>query len=434
MTNNNNVKRRAVIVGGVRTPFLRAFGAFTRMDTIALGTAAVRALLERFPLSWDTIDSVQWGGVILPSATVNVGREIILELGLPPTIEGTTVTRACTTSLQSITLAAAAIERGEAEVILAGGSDSTSNAEVKLPQSFVHKFAPVVMNSKSTPMDYLHLLGQLSLRRDLIPQQPAIRERTTGELMGESAEKMARRNNVSREEQDRFALQSHHRAAEAIASGRFAQEIIPVKTPEGKEIFADNIVRGDTTLEKLGKLRPVFAKDGTLTAGNSSALTDGAAAVLLMSEEKCRALGFTPLAAFRSWAYTAVDPFDQLLIGPAFGMPLALDRAGMTLQDIDLIDIHEAFAAQVLSVLKMLGSDSFARERLGKDKAIGQISPEEVNVHGGSVSLGHPFAATGARMVITMANELHQTNKETALLGICGAGALSAAAVMEAVH
>jgi len=244
---------------------------------------------------------------------------------------------------------------------------------------------------------------------------------------------MADRNDIRREAQDRFALQSHQRAAEAIASGRFGVEITPVDTRKGQRIHTDNIVRGDTTLEKLGKLRPAFAKGGTRTAGNSSSLTDGAGAVLLMSEQRAKDLGYKPLAAFRSWHYGAVDPFDQLLIGPAISMPIAAQRAGMKRSDFDLIDIHEAFAAQVLSVLKMLGSREFCRQRLEMDKAFGTIAPEEINVHGGSISLGHPFAATGARMVTTMANELASTGKETALLGICAAGALSAAAVMEAV-
>lgn len=425
-------KRRAVIVAGVRTPFLRAFTDFTRMDTIALGSAAVRALLDRTRLPWSEIGGVVWGGVILPSTTVNVGREIILELGLPPTIEAHTVTRACTTSLLSVTQAAAAIERGEADVMIAGGSDSTSNAEVTMPATLVHKAAPVLMSSRSGPADYFRLMTQLG-PRDLIPRQPAVRERATGELMGESAEKMAQRNGISREAQDRFALQSHQRAAAAVAAGRFAEEVIAVDTPDGKRIHTDNIVRGDTSVEKLGKLRPAFAKDGTLTAGNSSALTDGASALLLMRYDKAKALGYTPLAAFRGWHYGAVDPFDQLLIGPAISMPLAARRAGMTRADFDLIDIHEAFAAQVLCVLEMLGSREFARQRLGADEAFGTIAPEEINVHGGSVSLGHPFAATGGRMVTTMANELAASGAETALLGICAAGGLSAGAVLEAI-
>jgi len=426
-------QRRAVIIGGVRTPFLRAFGDFTPLSTIDLGAAAVKGLLTQFPIAWKEIDSMIWSGVVLPSATVNVGREILFDLGLPMEIDAYTITRVCTSSLSAITLAAAAIERGEADVMIAGGSDSTSNAEVKMPQSLVHKFAPVVLSPKSTVKDYFRLLTQLNPKKDLIPQRPAIRERLTGELMGESAEKMASRNQISRKSQDIYAMQSHQRAAKAIESGRFASEITPVTLPNGRKVYTDNIVRGNTSLKKLAKLKPAFAKNGSLTAGNSSTLTDGAAAVLLMEIEKAKALGFTPLSQFRSWSYDAVDPTDQLLIGPAISMPKAVHRAGMVRKDIDLIDIHEAFAAQVLSVLKVLGSDQFAKDRLGYDKAFDTIDPKDINIHGGSVALGHPFAATGARMVITMSNELKLSGKSTALLGICGAGALSAAAVLEAV-
>ncbi|MBW2257826.1 MAG: acetyl-CoA C-acyltransferase [Deltaproteobacteria bacterium] len=430
---SQKIDRRAVIVGGVRTPFVRAFAEFIRMDTIALGVAAVRGLLERTNVPWDEIDSIVWGGVIFPGTAPNVGREIGLDLGLPRSIEAMTVTRACATGLQAVTLAAAAIERGEADVVIAGGSDSTSNAEIKMPQSLVHKVAPVALSSKSGVMDYFRLLTQISPAKDLLPKRPEIAERSTGEVMGEAGERMAERNGISREAQDAFAVRSHHRAAAAIESGRFDDEVVPVDVKKGGRVYVDTIVRGSTTVEKLAKLRPAFKKKGTLTAGNSSTLTDGAAAVLLMSEDKANELGLRPLAALRSWVYVGVDPADQLLMGPALAMPKALDRAGLKLKDIDVVDLHEAFAAQVLAVLKMLGSDSFAQQRLGRDRAVGEVDPDLLNLYGGSVSLGHPFAATGARMVTTMANELARTDKRYALLGLCAAGGLGAGAVLEAV-
>jgi acetyl-CoA acyltransferase len=425
-------RRRAVIVSGVRTPFVRAFAEYLRMDTVALATAAVRSLLERTELSTREVQSVVWGGVILPPGAPNVGRELSIDLRLPPESEAMTVTRACASGLQAITLAAAAIERGECDVAIAGGSDSTSTATLPMPTSFVQKVAPVAMSGKAGVSDYLRVLTSLGLS-DLTPKQPSIRERSTGELMGESAERMAERNEISREAQDELTLRSHQRAAAAVASGRFDREVAPVETPDGKTVRFDTLVRADTSLEKLGKLRPAFKKDGTLTAGNSSALTDGAAAVLLMSEERAKALGYTPLAAFKSWSYVGVDPADQLLMGPAIAIPMALARAKMELADVDLVDLHEAFAAQVLSVLKMMGSEAFARERLGRTKAVGTVDPARLNVHGGSLALGHPFGATGARMVTTMANELHARGSGTAVLGICAAGGLGAAAVLEAV-
>jgi acetyl-CoA acyltransferase len=430
-------ERRAVVVGGIRTPFVKAFAEFIRLDTIALGAAAMRGLLERHPVPRGELDAVVWGGVILPSVWPNIGREIALEIGLDPGIQAMTVTRACASSLQAITTAATMIERGEADVVIAGGSDSTSNAEVKLPQKLVHALAPL-MFGKRTPGDILGALAQLAPVGELLPRAPKVVERTTGQLMGQSADQMARRNEISRGEQDAFALRSHQRAAAAIASGRLAREIVPVATkePDGREptwVHTDTIVRADTSLEKLGKLRPAFARDGagTVTAGNSSPLTDGAAAVLMMSEEKAASLGVTALARVTAWSYVGVDPADQLLIGPALAIPEVLDETGRALADIDYVDMHEAFAAQVLSVLKALGSASFARERLGRDRAVGSVDPARLNVRGGSLAFGHPFGATGARMVTTMAHELHDSGKATALLGICAQGGLGAAALLE---
>lgn len=428
----SDAARRAVIVSGARTPFVRAFTDFTRMDSIALADAAVRGLLDRTGLPGDQVQAIVWGGVILPSAAPNIAREIALDLKLDPGCEGHTVTRACASGLQAVTSAVAAIERGEYDIMIAGGSDSTSNAEVKLPQKLVHAGAPLALG-KPKVKDYLSAAAQLAPFTDLLPSRPKIAERTTGEVMGESAEKMARIHGVTRAEQDEFAARSHARAAAAIASGRFDSEVLSVRTPDGVEISRDGLVRGDTGVEKLAKLKPVFAENGTVTAGNASPLTDGASAVLLMSEAKARELGFTPLAAFRSWSYVSVDPADQVLIGPAISMPRALDKAGMSLADVDFVDIHEAFAAQTLSVVKALASDEWAKTRLDRDTAVGEIDADRLNVHGGSVSLGHPFGATGARMVTTMANELARTGKNAALLGICAAGGIGASAVLERV-
>ena len=430
---STNSRRRAVIVSGARTPFIRAFTDLTRMDSIALAGAATRGLLDRTGIDPALIQAIVWGGVILPSGAPNIAREVALDLNLDYGCEGYTVTRACASGLQAVTSAAAAIERGEYDIMIAGGSDSVSNAEIKLPQKVVHAMAPIALG-KPKAKDYFGAAAQLAPFTDLLPRQPKIAERTTGEVMGESAEKMARIHGVTRAEQDEFAARSHHRAAAAIASGRFDDEVVPIQTPDGKTITTDGLVRKDTSVEKLAKLKPVFAKDGTVTAGNASPLTDGASAVLLMSEDKARELGFTPLAAFRSWSYVSVDPKDQVLIGPAISMPRALDKAGMSLSDIDFVDIHEAFAAQTLAVLKALNSHEWAKTRLDRDEAVGEVDIDKLNVHGGSVSLGHPFGATGARMVTTMANELARTGKNTALLGICAAGGIGASAVLERVE
>jgi acetyl-CoA acyltransferase len=377
------------------------------------------------------VDSIVWGGVLLPGMSPNVGREIALELGMHAT-EAVTVTRACASGLQAVTTAAAAIERGDADVVIAGGSDSTSNAEVKLPQRLVRAVAPIAFG-KATLGDVVGMATKLAPLGELVPRMPKIAERTTGQVMGEAAEEMARRNEISREAQDEFAARSHQRAAAAIASGRFDGEVVAVQAPDRTWVHTDQIVRGDTSIEKLAKLRPAFAKDGSVTAGSSSPLTDGAAAVLLVAEGTAKALGLEPLAAVSSWAYAGVDPGDQLLLGPALAIPKLLDRVGLALGDVDLVDLHEAFASQVLSVVKMLGSEAFARVRLGRDAAVGDVPADRLNIHGGSIAIGHPFAATGARMVTTMANELHRTGKRTALLGLCAAGGLGAAALLERV-
>jgi acetyl-CoA acyltransferase len=424
---------RAVIVGGARTPFVRAFAEYTDLDTIALGCLAVKGALDRVGLPWSELDAMTWGGVILPPTAPNVAREIALDLGLPASVEAYTVSRACASGLQAIYEAVVKIERGEADVVIAGGSDSTSNAALTMPESLIRKVGPVVMNRKSGAGDYAGLLARLR-PRDLMPQQPEVAERSTGELMGQACERMAVRNEISREAQDQLALESHQKAAAAYEAGRFEDEIVPVTPPRGETVYRDTIVRGDTSLEKLAKLKPAFAKGGTLTAANSSALTDGAACVIVCSEDKARELGLRPLAAFDSFAWVGVDPADQLLMGPALAMPKALDRAGLTMDEIDVVDMHEAFAAQVLSVDKMLGSEAFAQERLGRGAAVGSIPRSKLNIHGGSLALGHPFGATGARMVLTIAHELANTDSETALLGICAAGGLGAAAVMRCVR
>lgn len=424
--------RKAVVVSGNRTPFARAFGTLVKFDTIGLGAFAVKGLLHRTELDPKEIDAVYWSGAILPGLTPNVGREIILEAGLPPTIDGFTVSRACSSSMLSVSLAAAAIERGEADVIIAGGGDSVSNAAVSLPEKVMQTFGPVVMGKKSSPLDWVQAVAQLAPFTDVIPKVPKVAERSTGQLMGESAEEMARRNKISREAQDEFALRSHVRTNRAWKSGRFENEVTPLDLSADKTLYQDEIVRGDTTFEKLSKLRPVFAKNGTLTAGNSSALTDGAGGVLLMSEEKARSLGYTPLARVSTWHYSAVDPTDQLLSGPAYSIPAVLTQRKMQYKDIDLVDIHEAFAGQVLALLKMLSSKTFA-ESTGLAYEPFDITPDVLNVHGGSIAIGHPFGATGARMITTMANEIHEQGKENALLGICAAGGLGAAMLLENV-
>jgi len=269
--------------------------------------------------------------------------------------------------------------------------------------------------------------------KDLLPNPPAIAEFSTGKTMGQCAEVMAKENGISREAQDRFALRSHQKAAEGWEKGIFAEEVMPFPVgPKYKEVVEkDNLVRPDTTLEKLSSLRPVFdRKHGTVSAGTASPLTDGASAVILMSEEKAKALGYEPLAFVDAWAFAAIDPGWQLLQGPAFAAPMALDKAGLTLDDMDLVDMHEAFAAQVLSNLQAFASKEFAKERLNRSKPLGEVPDEKLNIYGGSISIGHPFAATGTRQLLTVSRELSRRGGGKALVTQCAAGGMGAAVVL----
>jgi acetyl-CoA acyltransferase len=427
------MSRRAVIIAGMRTPFVRAWTDFLELSTLDLACAAVRGLLRKTEIPISEIDAVVWGQVIMPTKAPNTARELVLELGLPRHIPGMTVTRACASGLQAITTAIEEVERGYSDVVIAGGSDSTSNAEMPMPQKLVHLGARLTYGGKKSPMEKLKLASeQLMPLSDLLPEVPKLTERYTGKTMGEHCEEMAAIHRISRESQDAFAARSHQRAAHAIATDRFAREVVPVTTARGI-VHEGNIVRADTSAAQLGKLRPVFSRNGTLTAGNSSPLTDGAAAVLVVEESRARAMGLGPAAHLRSWAYSALDPNDGLLLGPAFATPLALDRAGMVLGDIGLFDMHEAFAAQCLCNMQVLASRTFAREQLGRDHAVGEMDPERVNVHGGSIALGHPFGATGVRQATTMINELHTSDRETAMITICAAGALGVSAIFERV-
>jgi acetyl-CoA acyltransferase len=269
--------------------------------------------------------------------------------------------------------------------------------------------------------------------RDLVPVTPAIAEPSTGESMGPSAEKMAQENGIRREDQDRVALLSHQRAAAATADGRLTAEIAPWFGGRGMDdvLASDNGIRADTSLEALAKLKPVFDRRyGSVTAGNASPLTDGGAAVVMMAEEKARALGYRPLATVRSYAVAAVDPGWQLLMGPAIAVPRALERAGLTWNDIGLVEIHEAFAAQVLSNVQAWGSQAWA-DRLGLPGPVGEVNWDVTNVLGGSIAIGHPFGATGARIVTTLANEMHRRDVQFGLISICAQGGMGFAMVLE---
>ena len=422
--------RRAAIVAGVRTPFARAGTIFRDVPAVALAREAARELLYRSELDGGVVDEVIWGQVVVSVLTPNVGREVSLLPQLPYTVPGYSLNRACASGAQAITNAADQIERGNADVIIAGGVESLSD----IPILHSRRFSRTLVEAGKARSLGGRLAAFGKVRpRDLIPITPAIAEPSTGESMGQSAEKMAKENGITREAQDRFALMSHQRAAAATADGRMTAEIVPWFGGRGMDEVAtsDNTIRADTSLEALAALRPVFDRRyGSVTAGNSSPLTDGAAAVLVMAEEKARALGYEPLAFLRSYAVTAVDPAWQLLMGPATAVPKALARAGLAWSDLGLVEIHEAFAAQVLSNVQAWGSQAWA-DRLGLPGPVGEVDWERTNVMGGSLAVGHPFAATGARLVTQLANEMRRRDVQFGLISICAQGGMGYALVLE---
>ena len=422
--------RRVAIVAGVRTPFAKAGTAFKSISAIDLGKLCVAELLQRTNLDGKEVQALVFGTVIPSVLAPNIAREVSLLPLLPKGVQAFSVSRACASANQAITDAADQIALGHLDVAIAGGSESLSNIPVLHAQGFAEALV-LASKAKSFPAR-LKALARIR-PKDLVPVTPAIAEPSTGETMGQSAEKMAKLNAIAREEQDHFALRSHRLAAAGTADGRLTAEIMPVYVaPKFDSVLtSDNGIREDSSYEQLAALKPVFDKKyGSVTAGNSSPLTDGGACVLLMNEEKARALGYPPLGIIRSYAYAALDPGEQLLQAPVLAAPVALKRAGLSLKDIDLIEMHEAFAAQVLSNLKGFESKWWA-ERAGFSQPVGEVDRAKLNVMGGSIAMGHPFGATGARITTTLLNELRRRGGQFGLMTVCAAGGMGFAMVVE---
>jgi acetyl-CoA acyltransferase len=422
--------RRVAIVAGLRTPFTKSGTAFRALTAQELGKLVVAELVQRTSLEPKDVDTLVFGTVVPSVLAPNIAREVSLLPLLPKGIPAVTVSRACASANQAITDAADQILLGHADVAIAGGAESLSNVPILHSRGFADAVV-AASRAKSAPKR----LGALArIRpRDLVPVTPAIAEPSTGETMGQSAEKMAKLNHVAREEQDQFALRSHRLAAAGTHDGRLTSEIMPVYVPPKFENVStsDNGIRSDTTLEQMQALKPVFDRRyGTVTAGNSSPLTDGAAVVLLMSEEAALASGYAPLAFIKSYAYAALDPGEQLLMGPVLATPVALDRAGLTLKEIDLVEMHEAFAAQVLSNLQGFESREWA-QRAGYLHPVGEVDRARLNVMGGSIAIGHPFGATGARITMTLIHELRRRGGQFGLMTVCAAGGMGFAMVVE---
>jgi len=421
---------RVAIVAGLRTPFVKSGTSYKRWTALDLGKSVVSELLERSAIDPHEVDRVVFGQVVTDPSTPNIAREIVLGTRLPRGIDAYSVSRACATSTQALTDAAQSLLSGETEVVLCGGADSLSRPPITLSDRFIE--ALMAANGAKDPLSKARAF--LRLRpRDLLPKTPALKEPSTGLTMGESAEKMAKENGIGRAEQDAFALRSHQRAAAAWEQGIFSDEVMPMPSSSWNELVRrDALVRPDTTLDKLAELRPAFDRRfGTITAASSSPLTDGASALLVMRESVAQKLGMEPLAFVRAWAFAGLDPAGQMLMGPVFAAPRALAVAGLNLSDMDLVDMHEAFAAQVLSNLQAFASAPWAKEHLGQDQAVGEVPDGKLNIYGGSISIGHPFAATGARQMLTMANELKRRGRGRALITQCAAGGLGAAVILE---
>jgi acetyl-CoA acyltransferase len=421
--------RRVAIVAGVRTPFAKSGTTLKRLTSIDLGKLCVAELIQRSEIDGNLVEAIVYGTVVPSVVAPNIAREVSLLPMLPKGCQAFTVSRACASANQAITDAADQIALGHADVIIAGGAESLSN--VPILHSRGMSDALVAASRAKSLGGRVKALARVR-PRDLVPITPAIAEPSTGESMGESAEKMAKINHIPREQQDQFALRSHRLAAAGTQDGRLTAEIVPVFVPpEFTAMTQDNGIRADTSIEQLRALKPVFdRKNGTVTAGNSSPLTDGGSAVLLMSEDRAKALGYTPLAYIRSYSYAALDPGEQLLMGPVLAAPVALERAGLTLAHMDLIEMHEAFAAQVLCNLKGLASREWA-QRAGFSEPVGEVDRSKLNVMGGSLSIGHPFGATGGRILTTLCNELQRRGGQFGLMTVCAAGGMGHAMVVE---
>ncbi|WNN51262.1 acetyl-CoA C-acyltransferase FadI [Hafnia alvei] len=421
---------RIAIVQGLRTPFARQATAFHGIPAVDLGKMVVSELLARSNISPEAIDQLVFGQVVQMPEAPNIAREIVLGTGMSIHTDAYSVSRACATSFQAIANVAESIMAGTISVGIAGGADSSSVLPIGVSKALARTL--VDANKVRTLSQRLKLFSKLKLR-DLLPVPPAVAEYSTGLRMGDTAEQMAKSHHISREEQDALAHRSHTLAAKAWESGVLRDEVITAYIPPYKQsLDKDNNVRSDSSMASYSKLKPAFdRRHGSVTAANSTPLTDGAAAVLMMSESRARELGLVPLGYLRSFAFSAIDVWEDMLLGPSYATPLALDRAGISLQDLTLIDMHEAFASQTLANLKMFASDEFAREKLGRPQAIGEVDMNKFNVLGGSIAYGHPFAATGARMITQTLNELRRRGGGLGLTTACAAGGLGAAMIVE---
>jgi acetyl-CoA acyltransferase len=421
---------RIAIVAGLRTPFAKQATAFHGVPAVDLGKIVVNELLKKHDVDPKIIDQLVFGQVVQMPEAPNIAREIVLGTGMNVHTDAYSVSRACATSFQSTVNIAESIMAGFVDVGVAGGADSTSVAPVGVSKKFARTLLDL---SKARSFGAkMALIRQLNFK-DILPVPPAVAEYSSGLSMGQTAEQMAKTHGITREEQDALAHRSHTLATKSWQEGKLDGEVMTAHSEPYKSFISkDNCIRENSELASYARLRPVFdRKHGTVTAATSTPLTDGASAVLMMREGRAKELGYKPLGYIRSYGFAAIDVWEDMLMGPSYASPIALQRAGMNLADLDLIEMHEAFAAQALANVKMFGSNKFAQTHLGRDKAIGEIDMDKFNVMGGSLAYGHPFAATGTRLIVQTLNELNRRGGGVGLTTACAAGGLGAAMIVE---
>ncbi|GAA4343418.1 acetyl-CoA C-acyltransferase FadI [Kangiella taiwanensis] len=430
-TTRSKKEDRVAIVSGLRTPFAKQASHYRGINAIELGKMVVNELIQKTELDPKLIERVIFGQVVVLPEAPNIAREIVLGTPMDVHTDAYSVSRACATSFQSVASLAESIMVGDVSVGIAGGADSSSVVPIGVSKKL--SLALVDLQKAKTFGQKMSILKNLR-PKDLMPVPPAIKEYSTGLTMGQNAEQMARDRGITRQEQDELAHRSHTLAAKAWEEGKLDDEVMTAYVePYTKEpLTRDNIVRFNSTLEGYAKLRPAFDKKyGTLTAANSTPLSDGAAAVILMKESQAKALGYEPLGYIKSYAFSAIEADHDMLMGPSYATPKALKKAKLKLSDLDLIDMHEAFAAQTISNIQAFGSTQFAKEKLGQRTKIGEIDMDKFNVLGGSIAYGHPFAATGSRMITQMLHELKRRGGGLGLTTACAAGGLGAAMILE---
>lgn len=424
-----NQPTRIGVIGGVRIPFTRHNTAYAEVGNFGMSVKVLGALVERFGLHGQELGEVAFGAVLKHASDWNLAREALLSSGLAPTTPGITTARACGTSLDNSILIGNKIACGQIQAGIAGGTDTTSDVPIELGTRLRKRLLRV--NRAKSPLDKFRAAVGGFRFSEFKPRFPGVGEPRTGKSMGEHCEMMARQWQITREAQDQLALESHQKLAAAYDAGFFEDLLVPFRG-----LKRDGFLRADTSLEKLAALKPVFDRHsghGTLTAGNSTGLSDGAAAVLLGSDAWAEQHGMKVQAYLTHARVAAVDFVhgEGLLMAPTIAVPRMLDEAGLTLQDFDFYEIHEAFAAQVLCTLKAWESAEYCRERLGRDRPLGPIDRSRLNVHGSSLAVGHPFAATGARILATLAKLLEQKGSGRGLISICTAGGMGVTAILE---